>query len=234
LVVCLYAVAVTQTLSAILALVLGAVVFWFRLIPTRRFVAATTVTAFVGGLLALALPPLRERLLSKAHFLAQGKIDEVLTGRLDGWKAAGWMLGQEPLSGVGLGAYRAEFATAKLALVAKGVDFFRGQHQVMFINAHNEYLEVAAELGWPGLLALAWALWVLWRALRRREARAAGGEGTPATFKERGDGALAWAGAGALAVAALAQFPFRLALVAFPALVFLAWVFASGASEENS
>jgi hypothetical protein len=42
------------------------------------------------------------------------------------------------------------------------------------------------------------------------------------------DRALAWAGTAALAALALVDFPFRIALVAFPALLFLSWVFRRG------
>jgi tetratricopeptide (TPR) repeat protein len=82
----------------------------------------------------------------------------------------------------------------------------------MFANAHNEYLEAAAEWGLPGLAALAWGLWVLFRKLRRDLAR-----GSP-----RADAALAAGGVLALALLAAAHFPFRLGVVAFPALLLLA------------
>jgi O-antigen ligase len=91
--------------------------------------------------------------------------------------------------------------------------------QVVFANAHNEVLEAAAEWGVPGLAALAWALWVLFAALRRRDRRA----------EER---ALAWAGVAALAVLSLMAFPFRVALVAYPALLFLSGVLRP--AEEES
>jgi membrane protein implicated in regulation of membrane protease activity len=38
------------------------------------------------------------------------------------------------------------------------------------------------------------------------------------------DQALVWSGLSALAVLSLAYFPFHVAIVAFPALLFLAWV----------
>ncbi len=234
--VCLYALAVTQTLSALVALALGSLVFWLVLASTKRVLTVAAGIGLAAGILILTLAPLRERVVTKAQFLAKGQIDEVLTGRLDGWKGAWWMLSENPLTGVGLGAYRAEFATAKMALVDQGVGFFRGQHQVMFVNAHNEYLEVAAELGWPGLVGLAWALWVLLQALRDRTPGRSGQE-PPARECLRGrrsDSALAWSGIVGLAVCSLAQFPFRLAMVAFPAILFLAWVFSRRTSEELS
>ena len=43
--------------------------------------------------------------------------------------------------------------------------------------------------------------------------------------------ALAWAGLAELAVLSLAYFPFRVALVAWPAVLFLAWVLRRSAGE---
>ncbi|HSU84957.1 MAG TPA: hypothetical protein VLR69_21270, partial [Thermoanaerobaculia bacterium] len=66
----------------------------------------------------------------------------------------------------------------------------------------------------PGLLALGWGLWMLLGALRRKTGDTAGAPE---------DRALAWAGTAALAVLSLVDFPFRVALVGFPALLFLSW-----------
>ena len=161
------------------------------------------------ALLTVAVPPLRQRVLEKARHVASGDWNAVLTGRLDGWRAAAWMFERHPLTGVGQGAYQPEFVPAKLALLDRGVLFFAAQTQVGFGNAHNEILEAAAEWGIPGLLALAWGFWVLLGGLRRMSPE---------------NRALAWAGTAALAVLSLVNFPFRIALVAFPALLFLAWV----------
>jgi tetratricopeptide (TPR) repeat protein len=129
------------------------------------------------------------------------------------------MLARHPLAGVGHGAYRAEFVPAKLALLDRGVRFFPEQTTVVFANAHDEYLEVAADGGIPALLALAWGLWVLLGALRRLPP---------------GDRPLAWAGTAALAVLALVYFPFRVALIAFPALLFLSWVLRPVAEDADA
>ena len=43
------------------------------------------------------------------------------TMRLDGWRAAAWMLGQEPLLGEGLGTFGANYTEAKETLMAQGV-----------------------------------------------------------------------------------------------------------------
>lgn len=215
--VCVGALVLTQTLAALAAFAAGTLLFWALVLPGRRALLAGAALAAAVVVLVLTVAPLRERVVAKTRQAMAGDWNTVLTNRLDGWRAAVWMLEKNPLTGVGHGAYRPEFVPAKLSLLSHGTEFSTDlQQQVVFANAHNEYLEVGAEWGIPGLLALAWALWVLLQALRR---------GAPPP----GDRALAWAGTAALFVLALAHFPFRIALVAFPALLFLSWVFCRSA-----
>lgn len=209
---CVYAMLLTQTLAALAALALGSALLWMLLLPRRLALAIFGGGAALALVLMLAVAPLRSRVLAKVEQARQGEWNAVLTGRLDGWRAAVWMFREHPWTGVGHGAYLPEFTTAKLALLDRGTPFYTNQVQPVFANAHNEVLEVAAEWGIPGLAALGWGLWTLFAALRRRA------------------NALAWAGTAALAVLCLAHFPFRLALVAFPALLFLGWVFRRGDS----
>jgi O-antigen ligase len=219
-IVCLYALLLTQTLAAVAAVTVGSLVLWGALLPRRRSLLALGAGAAVAVLLVAAVPPLRQRVVDKARQAAQGDWNDVLTGRLDGWRTAVWMLEEHPLTGVGQGAYRPEYVPAKLALMDRGVSFYREQ-TVGFGNAHNDFLEVGAEWGIPGLLALAWGLWVLIGALRRQRGH-------------KGEQALAWAGTAALAVLCLVAFPFQIALVAFPALLFLSWVLRTDPMEEEA
>jgi O-antigen ligase len=209
--VSLYAMFLTQTLAAVAAVIAGSILLWAPRVPRRRAAALLAAALAAAALGIAAVPPLRQRVLEKAQALSQGEWNWLLSGRLDGWRTAVWMLREHPLAGVGQGAYGAEFAPAKLALMDRGARFFAGLKEPSFANAHNELLEAGAEWGIPGLLAVAWALWVLLAALRRAGR-------TPE------DRALAWAGTAALGILSLADFPFRIALVAFPALLFLSWM----------
>jgi O-antigen ligase len=206
---CLYGLALTQTIASLAAAATGAVVLALLKLPRRKVLAGLAAAAVVATVLVLAVAPLRVRVEGKLRGLAEGDLNEVLTGRLDGWRAALWMMGEHPLAGVGHGAYLPEYVPAKLALLDRGVEFLPGQVTPVFGNAHNEVLNAGAEWGIPGLLALAWGLWVVFRT-----ARARAGE----------DRALAWSGLTGLAVLSMAYFPFHVAMVAFPALLFLAWV----------
>jgi O-antigen ligase len=247
--ICAYGVAITQTVAALSALLVGSLVLWGAVLgrgvaagQRARIAGAVVALGLVAALAAAVVPALRQRVADKLAAARHGDWNDVLTGRVDGWRAALWMLGQHPWSGVGQGAFRAEFAPAKLALLDRGArPFYSGQQQ-SFVNAHDEALEVGADLGWPGLVALAWALWVLVAAVRAGnacDARDASGGGdagverpgpaagqTPAERAVRADAALAMAGTAALGVLSLVDFPFRIALVAFPALLLLAWVLA--------
>jgi O-antigen ligase len=261
---CAYAMALTQTVAALAALVLGSLIFWGAVLGAfaagrrRAFAAAAfAVLLLLAAGVVAALPPLRARVVEKVFQAKRGDWNSVLTGRLDGWRAAAWMLGQHPWAGVGQGAYRAEFVPAKLALLDRGAVFLSGQQQ-NFANAHDEPLEVAADCGWPGLLALAWAVGIVaagvrdrWRLTaerqevgeepdaRRLPAAEAAARRLPAAEELEAAGwraadagrAFAVAGLAALGVLCLVDFPFRVALVAFPALLFLSWVLRPAAAE---
>ncbi len=221
----LYAMILTQTLTAIAALVAGSFVLWLGLLPWRRVVAATALVAVIGVGLGWGVQPLRQRLERKIGSLEAGNVNRLLSGRLDAWWAARWMFEQHPWAGVGHGAFRAEFGDARLALWDAGRQFYRRQHQTYFSNAHSEVLEVAAEWGVPGCLALAWAFACL--LLRLRSRRSTAGAVDPEESAEPRETALMAAGVVAMAALAAANFPWRIALVAYPQLIFLSWIFAS-------
>ncbi|MEE8526659.1 MAG: O-antigen ligase family protein, partial [Thermoanaerobaculia bacterium] len=225
----IYAMALTQTLTAIAALTAASLVLWLGLLPWRRVAAVTAVLLVLGGGLALGVGPLRERIATKVESLTSGDIDNLLSGRLDGWSTALWMFREHPLAGVGHGAYRAEFGSARLALWEEGHRFYRRQHQTYFSNAHSEPLEVLAESGLPGLMVLAWAIWQLLRQPGRMS-RASNPQDEPAF--DRTEVALTWAGLTALAVLSLANFPLRIALVAYPYLLLMSRILAPREVDE--
>jgi O-antigen ligase len=229
LVLCLYAVALTQTLAALGALAVGSALLWALLLPRRQAALIFGGGAALALVLALAVGPLRERIAAKAGQAAAGDWNSVLTGRLDGWRAALWMFREHPWTGVGHGAYRPEYVPAMSDLLDRGIQMYPQHIQPVFANAHNEYLEAVAEWGIAGIAALAWGLWVLVTALRRGSS---GSRGDAGSKRDEGQ-ALAWAGVAALAVLSFVYFPFRVALIAWPALLFLSWVFRRGDLVEE-
>ncbi|HMB54040.1 MAG TPA: O-antigen ligase family protein [Thermoanaerobaculia bacterium] len=212
-----YAIAATQTLAALAALAAGSAAVWWWRLPRRRALAGLAGVVVLATLLVVAVAPLRERVGDAVSELSEGEVNELLTGRLDAWRAALHMAGEHPVTGVGHGAYLAEYSDAKLDLLDAGVPFYREHRQPTFSEAHSEPLQVVAEWGLVGLAALVWALWVvLGAAWRVGRASRESGNGQEA--------AQAWGGLAVLAVLALVHFPFRLALTGFPALLFLAWL----------
>ncbi len=218
LVVSVYALVISQTLAALAALGLGSMVLWTLLLPRGRRWIATAAPVAAVALLLVAAPPLRQRAGEKLDQLLAGQINSAMTGRLDGWHAAFYMAREHPWTGVGIGAFRAEYARAKGALLEQGVRFDRAQPYAIFADAHNELLQSAAEAGLPGLVAFLWASWCF--LARLRDGWREGASEAP----RRVEAALAWSAGVAIVVLASSNFPFRSALVGFPWLVAAAWV----------
>ncbi len=212
----IYALILTQTLTAIAAFILGTLVLWLLLLPRRRFLAVVAGLVLVLGLATLLIEPLRVRLDNKLQSLEHGNINRVMSGRLDGWRAAVWMFETHPWTGVGHGAYRAEFGHAKHAMRNAGVEFHRWPKTVYFVNAHSDPLEAVAEWGIPGIAAILWGLFILGWTLRKVFATGASD-----------DAAVMLAGLVALILLAATNFPLRIALVAYPVLFFVSWIFAA-------
>ncbi len=212
----------SQTLAAIVALAASSLLFWWLLIADRRVRFALAGLALVASIVVAVASPLADRLERAAGQAGEGELNALLSGRLDGWWTGLWMLRENPLTGVGHGAYGASFGATKLAMHEAGTKFYRRHLFPTFGNAHNEFIEVGAELGLPGLLALAWALLWLGSRLRRRFAQADAGS------SRHLEAVFALAAMVALTTLSTVYFPFRIALTAFPAVVVLAWI----ASED--
>ncbi len=209
-----------RTLTVLAAVAVGCLVVAALRLDRRRFGRFAALFLLAGGVGLALVPGLRERVRESAEALARAEVNTLLSGRLDGWRAAAWMFGEHPVSGVGVGAFATEYSPARLALLAAG-GAPDPQSFESFDSAHNELLQVAAEQGVIGLLALLASLAVAARALRGRRGSGAAG----------GDRALAGGGLATLAVVALADFPFQIALTAFPAWLFLAWLLAEQEGE---
>jgi O-antigen ligase len=88
------------------------------------------------------------------------------SSRIDAWNSALAIMREHPLTGAGVNMFRAQPVRDRYPAPAwSGV----------LPHAHNEYLQVAADLGVPGLIVFigiqATAGWMLWRVWRRGSAR---------------------------------------------------------------
>ncbi len=142
----------------------------------------TMVAAGIAAVMATTVlsPSMAVRLAKAEHILQPGeiplqqKLDDMLSGRVTIWQTAWNMLEHRPLTGVGAGA----FAEAYDRYSSRPDDPFRttGSYGSP-THAHQMYVSVAAESGWPGLAGLVGAvvlcgLW-LFRAPPERRRRAA-------------------------------------------------------------
>lgn len=124
-----------------------------RITPLRLGLAGTAaLLAF-----ALAPAPFRDRILSLSSYSLGGS--ESLQIRAELWRAGVGIVGDNPLFGMGLGN------TVMLR------EYWDHPLNGGYMTVHNAYLQVAMEVGLPGLVVLIWffalTLRVLYRAVQR-------------------------------------------------------------------
>lgn len=213
-------------LVGLLFLALGAIVFRFGRALREHWtsVAAIGLAAVVGVGIGLGVWWSRP---SEPVVDTDGSlVEDLWTANYGSLRSIDWMSGWEmlrasPVTGVGLGNYKVEFLEAKTRLLngpdgdAYDLPIFRAE------QAHNDYLQLASELGVLGLLALlacfALAIWTFWVRLRRAPS-------------SRGGLELLFVVAGAVVACAHAavSFPFHLPASA------LAFVFLVGIASSES
>jgi O-antigen ligase len=121
----------------------------------RTTLAAAVVATIIAA--AVLSPSITERLVKSEHALQtttpalEQKLDAILTGRITIWETAWNMVKGRPLTGVGAGA----FAEAYDDYSPRADDPYRttGSYGSP-THAHQMYVSVAAESGWPGLAGL--------------------------------------------------------------------------------
>jgi len=85
------------------------------------------------------------------------------------WGAALLMAADSPVFGLGLGSYKyySQLYQGKL-MAALGPMSRLQPNELDTAAAHNDYLQLASELGVVGVAVLAWCVFVFWRSVRRR------------------------------------------------------------------
>ena len=176
------------------------------------------------GAAVLSAPGLRQRALDAVSQVRAGDLDALLTYRLGPWAAALEMVGERPLAGFGPGTFAAEFVPHRLGAELRWrTRFLNPTASSSYGEAHNEYLQAAAELGLPASVALAVAAVALGAGLFRAS-RASPGSPEPA---------LLLAALAAAAVAALTWFPLQRSATAAPLLLALGRGFRLAAGRES-
>jgi len=145
----LFAVAITGTRGATLALVPAAIfVFWSlrRASPSQRLAAVGTLVAAVLVLVVYAPRGPLARIQTAASATELGSEDSALSGRWSVWVESSNVFLERPVIGAGLDAHRAAVSGA-----LDDVRVFRGTEK----EAHNTYISVLVETGIVGFLIFA-------------------------------------------------------------------------------
>jgi len=225
----LVAVAVSASLTPVLALGAGAAVFALFRLPRRR-VAIGALLLAVAGLAAVALlPQLRARAAEARRLASSGEWDALTSYRFGAWAAAGEMVAARPLTGFGPGTFASEFVTHRIDAEKRwgrrlvNPAFAGGSYE----DAHSDYLQIAAESGVPAgvFLMVSFALAAL---LLLRAARAPDGDSHDEARSLLAIGAV-------IAVASLAWFPLQRPAMVLLAMMVLgrAWSLAAAVEEES-
>lgn len=119
---------------------------------TRRFAAphgalsAGLILLLLAGSAALMIWMGPEPVFSRFAALSEQQGPGAAGGRLEVWADTLRLIGERPLAGIGLGAFESAYTKVQTVDVNARVEY-----------AHNDYLQVAAELGVPAAL-LFWAM----------------------------------------------------------------------------
>lgn len=176
----------------------------------RRAPCAGAALVLVLGACA-AVPALRAQTWARLPVSVE-TWQQLTTYRLGAWAAAVEMIATEPWTGYGPGSYANQSQVQRFAAeIALRRRLPPPQPATAFVQAHQEYLQIAAEAGLPVLAAVLAALGALFGGLSRL---ARGDTATPA----RREAQLLLGVITAGAVAALAWFPLR---IPFTAIVLL-------------
>lgn len=154
--------------------------------------------------MVLTTPGLRSR------FTSIDKAD-TLFHRLFIFRTTLTMVRDHPLMGVGLGGFKLRYYDYQAARLRENLRAYEGLLYEIPYQTHNDYLQVLAETGFPGLLLLLLMVFALARSWRR----------AVGAISERTDHSLAVAGMGAtvaVLVDALFNFPFHVSALALPAI----------------
>lgn len=169
-------IAASLTLTAMIAIAVGATTIFIVHSVRRGIVAAVLVAVLMGGVV-FAYAPLRARFTAAAERIRAGRVDEAMSNRLTPALVAWRMSVANPVTGVGPGCFAWEYFPFKIETEQRyrrllGLDlvepgYSRYASTINFGEAHNEFMEVLAEGGWPALVILIASLAVVAAGSRR-------------------------------------------------------------------
>jgi putative inorganic carbon (HCO3(-)) transporter len=137
----------------------GFLVFGFRAIPARVRIGATVASAVF--LAAVGTASYWDRMGTFFDITSDYNLTDEI-GRIEIWKRGAGYLASNPLTGVGVNAFPiAEGSMSEQsARQAEGIGF-------KWSTAHSSFVQIAAELGVPGIIAFLLLLWRLYTTAQR-------------------------------------------------------------------
>lgn len=159
---------ITMSLTGCAVLVL----FWLVVLAHQRRSRKAWALAFASLLLLVVVAEWTDvnfRASKAVRGLKEGKVKRVLTSRTDGWLAGIEMWRSSPLTGVGAANFTHSYYPSILATVERsGPSGSRGETSTHFDWAHNDPLQVCAELGVLGAIWIGWLAFSLVSEGRRK------------------------------------------------------------------
>ena len=142
------------------------------------------------------------------------------------WGAALRMVADRPVFGFGLGSYKyySQLYQGKL-MAALGPASWLQPNELETVRAHNDYVQLASELGALGVAVLVWGMFVFWKCVRERLRRTADASSSCILLS-------CLAGLTGVAVFAATNFPFHLIAHALVSMFLLAVVVGAGVAEH--
>jgi len=165
-IICAFSIALTQSRSgaaaAVSALLIYVTLSYFAGVrdtgARRRMVAAAVFFLVMLSILAVGPETIQQKTRNKrktpAFFVEKAKSGSV-TQRLLIWESALEMIKSEPLAGYGIGSFASSYPCGQMKVLSSPEKFSRYKDIVgkrIATYAHNDYLQIAASTGIPGLL----------------------------------------------------------------------------------
>ena len=142
----------TETLTTIGSTVAALVVLALRE-RLKRGVAMSMLLLALIAAVTLSYSPLRNRVARVTTAMSVEQFDRSLNGRLSAFIAAWEMFVDDPLTGVGPGAFKFEYMPRHVSLYERYGAFFAPEYRALnFGEVHNDHLQILAESGVPGYL----------------------------------------------------------------------------------
>jgi O-antigen ligase len=207
------ALVVTETLTSLAAFTIALVllaVSWNRR-HALRLIGILFLSLIVIG---LAYIPLRSRLREVARNVTAGQWDSAVSGRLIASVAAWEMYRDHPITGVGPGCFKFNYMPYRIEVERRHPHLvpLSGARMINFGETHNDHLQILAETGVPGWLAVMGGILLVGALSYTRFAG-------PIDERSRLARLLAMPFATSIVIMMLAQFPLQLAAPAYTFMV---------------